>query len=62
MPWDKGLKTGSYYIRTKAATTAIKGLGIDLSRNQDIPKSEDDNYSDLSCSIDNPEDCEACGS
>ena len=60
--WDKGLKTGSYYIRTKAATTAIKGLGIDLSRNQDIPKSEDDNYSDLSCSIDNPEDCEACGS
>ena len=60
--WDKGLKTGSYYIRTKAATTAIKGLGIDLSRNQDIPKSEDDNYSDLACSIDNPEDCEACGS
>ena len=60
--WDKGLKTGSYYIRTKAATTAIKGLGIDLSRNQEIPKSEDDNYSDLVCSIDNPDDCEACGS
>jgi len=60
--WDKGLKTGSYYIRTKAATTAIKGLGIDLSRNQELPKSEDDNYSDLTCSIDNPEDCEACGS
>jgi ribonucleoside-diphosphate reductase alpha chain len=60
--WDKGLKTGSYYIRTKAATTAIKGLGIDLSKNQDVPKSEDDNYSDLVCSIDNPEDCEACGS
>jgi ribonucleoside-diphosphate reductase alpha chain len=60
--WDKGLKTGSYYIRTKAATTAIKGLGIDLSKNQELPKSEEDNYSDLSCSIDNPEDCEACGS
>jgi len=60
--WDKGLKTGSYYIRTKAATTAIKGLGIDLSRNQELPKSEADNYSDLTCSIDNPEDCEACGS
>ena len=60
--WDKGLKTGSYYIRTKAATTAIKGLGIDLNKNQDIPKSEEDNYSDLVCSIDNPEDCEACGS
>jgi len=60
--WDKGLKTGSYYIRTKAATTAIKGLGIDLSKNQELPKSEEDNYSDLTCSIDNPEDCEACGS
>jgi ribonucleoside-diphosphate reductase alpha chain len=59
--WSKGLKTGSYYIRTKAATTAIKGLGIDTSKAEDI-KSEEDNYSDLVCSIDNPEDCEACGS
>lgn len=60
--WSKGLKTGSYYIRTKAATTAIKGLGIDTSKSQDIVKTEDENYSDLLCSIDNPEDCEACGS
>jgi len=60
--WSKGLKTGSYYIRTKAATTAIKGLGIDVNKSQDIPKNEEDNYSDLVCSIDNPEDCEACGS
>ena len=59
--WSKGLKTGSYYIRTKAATTAIKGLGIDMSREEPL-KSEDDNYTDLVCSIDNPEDCEACGS
>jgi ribonucleotide reductase alpha subunit len=58
--WSKGLKTGSYYIRTKAATTAIKGLGIDMSK-YDI-KDEDQNMSDLTCSIDNPEDCEACGS
>ena len=59
--WDKGLKTGSYYIRTKAATTAIKGLGIDLNKEEPL-KSENENYSDLVCSIDNPEDCEACGS
>ncbi len=59
--WSKGLKTGSYYIRTKAATTAIKGLGIDTNKTEDI-KTEEDNYSDLVCSIDNPEDCEACGS
>ena len=60
--WSKGLKTGSYYIRTKAATTAIKGLGIDTTKSQEITKSEDENYSDLVCSIDNPDDCVACGS
>ena len=58
--WGKGLKTGSYYIRTKAATTAIKGLGIDVSK-YDI-KDQEQNMSDLTCSIDNPDDCIACGS
>jgi len=62
--WSKGLKTGSYYIRTKAATTAIKGLGIDVSKtNEDLsPRSKEENISDLVCSIDNPDDCVACGS
>ena len=61
--WSKGLKTGSYYIRTKAAVNAIKGLGMDSPKSVEIPvKAEEDNYSDLTCSIDNPEDCEACGS
>ncbi len=62
--WSKGLKTGSYYIRTKAATTAIKGLGIDVSKVNDdpSPKNKEDNLSDLVCSIDNPDDCVACGS
>jgi len=61
--WSKGLKTGSYYIRTKAATTAIKGLGIDVSNIKETPlKSQEENYSDLTCSIDNPDDCIACGS
>jgi len=59
--WDKGLKTGSYYIRTKAATTAIKGLGVDVSRITDS-KTEEENMQDLTCSIDNPDDCIACGS
>ncbi len=58
--WSKGLKTGSYYIRTKAATTAIKGLGIDTTK-YDL-KDEEQNMSDLTCSIDNPDDCIACGS
>lgn len=63
--WSKGLKTGSYYIRTKAATTAIKGLGIEIANQQDTPiapKSQEENLSDLTCSIDNPDDCIACGS
>jgi ribonucleoside-diphosphate reductase alpha chain len=59
--WDKGLKTGSYYIRTKAATTAIKGLGVDVSRITNL-KTEEENIQDLACSIDNPDDCIACGS
>jgi ribonucleoside-diphosphate reductase alpha chain len=58
--WGKGLKTGSYYIRTKAATTAIKGLGIDVSK-YDV-KDQEQNMEDLTCSIDNPDDCIACGS
>jgi ribonucleoside-diphosphate reductase alpha chain len=61
--WSAGLKTGSYYIRTKAATTAIKGLGIDMSKVQEVQiKTEEENLSDLTCSIDNPDDCIACGS
>ena len=63
--WSKGLKTGSYYIRTKAATTAIKGLGIDMSKQDETPivqKTEEENLSDMMCSLDNPDDCIACGS
>jgi len=61
--WGKGLKTGSYYIRTKAAATAIKGLGIDLSESKPVEiKTTDENLQDLACSLDNPEACEACGS
>ena len=64
--YEKGLKTGSYYIRTKAATGAIKGLGVDMSKHDIVAdvvlKDAEENLSDLTCSIDNPEDCEACGS
>lgn len=63
--WSKGLKTGSYYIRTKAAATAIKGLGIDMSKQDETPivqKTEEENLSDMMCSLDNPDDCIACGS
>jgi ribonucleoside-diphosphate reductase alpha chain len=69
--WQKGLKTGSYYIRTKAATTAIKGLGIDVSKVKTVDesvvntyksKTVEENLQDLSCSLDDPDSCLACGS
>ena len=53
--WKKGLKTGMYYLRTQSKATALKGLGVDLSR-------KDKTNEQIACSIDNPEDCEACGS
>ena len=60
--WKKGLKTGMYYLRTKAATDAIK-FTIDQSKEQVVTaKSIEKSQEDMACSIDNPEDCEACGS
>ncbi len=70
--WEKGLKTGVYYLRTKAATDAIK-FTIDTSvikETQRVAAIADENATSLSreadaeyefkaCSIDNP-DCEAC--
>jgi len=51
--WKKGLKTGMYYLRTKAAIEAIAGLGIDTSS---ITK----NAENISCSLDDPTNCEVC--
>lgn len=61
--WEKGLKTGVYYTRTKASRTAIKGLGIDVSKHtkQVEEKTQEENLSDMMCSLDNPDDCLACG-
>ncbi|AHM61375.1 ribonucleoside-diphosphate reductase subunit alpha [Flammeovirgaceae bacterium 311] len=67
--WKKGLKTGMYYLRTKAATQAIQFTVDKAALNQ--PKAEakqaevnneDQNRSDMACSLDNPDACEACGS
>ena len=81
--WKLGLKTGMYYLRTKAAVDAIAGLGMDVSKYQatketvapqvetkivqEAPNAElvalaSQTMSDLTCSLDNPEDCLACGS
>jgi ribonucleoside-diphosphate reductase alpha chain len=49
--WEKGLKTGMYYLRTQPKAFALKGLGV-----------ESEKTPDLSCSISDPQNCEACGS
>lgn len=61
--WKKGLKTGMYYLRTKAAADAIK-FTVDQNALKE-PKTADvaaQNQSDMACSLDNPDDCIACGS
>lgn len=67
--WEKGLKTGMYYLRTRPATEAIKGLGVDVSRQQapevvlpEIQLPSDQSLAAVACSLDNPEGCEMCGS
>lgn len=78
--WKRGLKTGMYYLRTKAAADAIK-FTVDQSalkqpnvqvlgnedqllveRGQTHVLSYEEQQAQLSCSLDNPEACEACGS
>jgi len=36
--WKLGLKTGMYYLRTKAAADALSGLGIDMSKYKTSPE------------------------
>lgn len=53
--WKSGLKTGMYYLRTKAAADAIK---FTVEKVQ----SSEDKQVDISCSLDNPDECIVCGS
>ena len=60
--WKSGLKTGMYYLRSRAAVNAVK-----FTVNQDEPIISDvaqqqANQAAMLCSIESPEDCEACGS
>lgn len=61
--WKRGLKTGMYYLRTEAANSAIAGLGVNTASVK-TPIAEEilKNSEDIVCSLDNPEDCLACGS
>jgi len=58
--WKKGLKTGLYYLRTKAATDAIKFTIVKDEKKSIEEKAEE--QAAIQCSIDNKDDCETCGS
>lgn len=58
--WKKGLKTGMYYLRTKAATDAIK-FTVDKNLTQNTTeKSIEEQQAAIACSLDNPDSCEMC--
>lgn len=62
--WKKGLKTGMYYLRTKSAADAIK---FTVQKNVDTPEEKldleiKDAALAMQCALDNPGDCEMCGS
>ncbi len=63
--WKKGLKTGMYYLRTKAAADAIKFTVESQAEQQLKPVlgeevTEEERMAEISCSLDNPEACESC--
>lgn len=63
--WRKGLKTGMYYLRTKAAADAIKftiNKETATEPSKIVVKDLEQKQADMACSLDNPDACEACGS
>lgn len=62
--WEKGLKTGMYYMRTTVKSEAMKSLGISATEEVvDISNNVDDTMDGLTCSLNamGGTDCEACG-
>jgi ribonucleoside-diphosphate reductase alpha chain len=63
--WKRGLKTGMYYLRTKAAVDAIK-FTVEKQAAETLQpvynNNLEQNRNDMACSLDNPDACEACGS
>jgi ribonucleotide reductase alpha subunit len=66
--WRKGLKTGMYYLRTKAAADAIQ-FTVEAKAKDDQTVSgladraeEISSLEAIACSLDTPDDCFSCGS
>ena len=66
--WKQGLKTGMYYLRTKAAADAIQ-FTVEAKKGGDQTVSgladraeEISSLEAIACSLDSPDDCLSCGS
>ena len=66
--WKQGLKTGMYYLRTKAAADAIQ-FTVEAKKGEDQTVSgladraeEISSLEAIACSLDSPDDCLSCGS
>ena len=57
--WKKGLKTGMYYLRSRAAVNAIQFTVKNTTKSANIPI---EGPQDMACSVDSPEECVSCGS
>lgn len=63
--WKKGLKTGMYYLRTKAAADAIK-FTVDQEalkaseKKKEMQKMAEKNLADMVCSLENKDACISC--
>ena len=58
--WEKGLKTGMYYLRTKAATDAIKFTVDKAVVEEPSAQTIEEQQAAIACSLDNPDACEMC--
>jgi ribonucleoside-diphosphate reductase alpha chain len=64
--WKKGLKTGMYYLRTKAAADAIK-FTVQKQQTHAVATTApaaviQQQQEQMLCALDDPDDCVACGS
>jgi len=59
--WEKGLKTGMYYLRTKSAADAIKfTVDAQMMRDRKAEDKQDAALEEINCSLDNPDECIMC--
>lgn len=59
--WKKGLKTGMYYLRTKAARDAVKfTVNTEAAAQPTAQQLKEQAEAEMACSLDNPDNCEMC--